>query len=257
MAWNPFSGLLQRRERVSGPPRSGNGASSFHLWWRMPPSAPLVEISCVLEVLEAPAVARLYFWALQVDFTDGRSSVGGGHTGLQWNPRYEGGTAVNWGGYAAQSRGGGVLPGSSSSLPGFPDDPNTLGYPWRPGRPYRFRVHRSPDRPGAWRADVTDVPTGETSLIRELFGGGTYLSAPVVWSEVFADCDAPSVIVRWSDMRGMDAGGSELKPSGVQVSYQSEGAGGCSNTTVTLQDGGVLQVTGVPRMVEQGSFMQL
>jgi hypothetical protein len=55
----------------------------------------------------------------------------------------------------------------------------------------------------------------------------------------------------------MDAEGAELKASGVQVNYQSEGAGGCSNTTVALQDGGVLQVTGVARTVEQGSFMQL
>ncbi len=211
----------------------------------------------MLEVLEAPAVSRLYFWALQVDFTDGRSTVGGGHTGLQWNPRYEGSTAVNWGGYDAQSRGGGVLPGSSSALPGFPDDPNTRGYPWRPGRPHRLRVYRSPDRPGAWRADMTDVLAGKTSLIRELFGGGTYLSAPVVWSEVFADCDAPSVAVRWSELKGVDAQGVELTPSGVQVNYQSEEAGGCSNTTVALEDGNILQVTGVPRTVEQGSFMQL
>ena len=243
--------------RSSGPPRSANGASSFHLWWRMPPSAPLVEVSCVLEVLGAPLVERLYFWALQVDFVDEHATTGGGHTGLQRNPRFPGSTAVNWGGYAARELGGDILPGSSSELPGFADDPNTRGYPWGFSRPYRLRVLRSPDRAGAWRAEITDVLSDKTSLIRELLGGGTYLSAPVVWCEAFADCDAPSVTARWRDLKAVDSQGAKVAPVGVQVNYQSLGAGGCSNTTVLLEGGSVLQVTGVPRTVQQGTFLHL
>ena len=51
--------LIGRRD--SGRPTSANGASSFHLWWEMPPSAPLVEVSAVLEVVVPPAVDSLYF----------------------------------------------------------------------------------------------------------------------------------------------------------------------------------------------------
>lgn len=72
----------------------------------MPPPAPLVEVSAVLEVVVPPAVDSLYFWALQVDFIDGPVHRGGGHTGLQWYGRFPGSTAVNWGGYASGATGG-------------------------------------------------------------------------------------------------------------------------------------------------------
>lgn len=245
--------------RVAGPPRSPNGASSFHLAWEMPPparaaqSARLVEVSAVLEIVVPPEVPALYFWALQVDFFDGHRSRGGAHTGLQWNRRYPGGTAVNWGGYAAQEDGGAILPGSGSALPGFPDDPHTLAYPWEPGRPYRLRIFRSPDRPGAWRAEVTDMVSGDASVIRDLFGDGDRLARPVVWSEVFADCDAPSVTVRWSDLETVSETGERLRPDRVRVNYQSAGEGGCTNTTVSVDEaGGVLQVTSTPRATPQG-----
>jgi hypothetical protein len=223
----------------------------------MPPSEPLVEVSCVLEVAPPPAVGRLYFWALQVSFVDDRSATGGGHTGLQWNPRFSGSTAVNWGGYADQSRGGGVLPGSPPELPGFADDQNTRAFSWRSGRPYRLRVTRSPDHPGAWRADVTDLQAGDMTVIRDLFGGGSRLVDPVVWSEVFADCDAPSVTVRWSDLRALDESGSPVLPSAVAVSYQSKTDGGCSNTTVDRDGDAILQMTSVPRTVPQGAMLSL
>jgi len=92
---------------VAGPPRSSNGASSFHLFWEMPRTSQasrLIEVSAVLEVLEPPQVPSLYFWAMQVDFEEDGLPWGGGHTGLQWNRRFPGGTAVNWGGYASQDR---------------------------------------------------------------------------------------------------------------------------------------------------------
>ena len=89
----------------------------------------------MLEVLVPPRVPSLYFWALQVDFEQAGLVWGGGHTGLQWNRRFPGNMAVNWGGYATQERGGAVLPGSEPVLPFFPGDPNTMGYDWKPAPP--------------------------------------------------------------------------------------------------------------------------
>jgi len=255
-------------QRESGPRRSPNGASSFHLIWELPaglgPHPRLTEVSAVLEVLEPPREQALYFWALQVDLADDRGVWGGGHTGLQWNRRYPGGRAVNWGGYRAPELGGQVLAGTVSSLPGFSDDPNTMTYAWEQGRPYRLRVYRSPDDVGAWRAEVTDLESGVTSVIRDLLPdagrgvSGSHLTRPIVWSEVFADCEAPSVTVRWSDLRAVDEGGSVIGPAAVQVNYQASQDGGCSNTTVLADEGGgLLQVTNVPRLVEQGARLPL
>ncbi len=277
--------------RVAGPPRSSNGASSFHLAWEMPraqragqgrgrgagrePAARLVEVSVVLEVLIPPRVSALYFWALQVDFLDDGLLWGGGHTGLQWNRRFSQGTAANWGGYATQERGGAILAGSSPLLPAFSGDPNTMAYEWRSGRPYRLRVHRSPDAPGAWRAEVTDMTTGRATVLRDLLragerpGGGllrgaagavehkAYLRNPIVWSEVFADCDAPSVVVRWSDLKGEAEDGELVYPDAVRVNYQSAHDGGCANTTVRRDEKGILQITNAPREVEQGTRLSL
>lgn len=257
-------------------------ASSFHLVWRFPRDAQvtrLVEVSAVLEVFYPPSVPAIYFWALQVDFFDGQGVWGGGHTGLQWNPRYPGGTAVNWGGYATPELGGAVLEGTVSELPGFADDPHTLSYSWLPGREYRFRVYLSPEIPGAWRAEVTDVRKGETTVVRDLlpigsrdggvFGrlltwrrdrsgeavGGGYLVRPIVWSEVFAECDAPSVSVRWSDLRALGEDGAILRPEVVAVNYQSTAEGGCPNASVSVDALGLLQVTNTPRVVGQGTLL--
>jgi hypothetical protein len=261
--------------RAAGPPRSSNGASSFHLIWDMPRTAEaarLVEMSAVLEVVAPPRVASLYFWALQVDFEEDGRNWGGGHTGLQWNRRFPGNTAVNWGGYAAPERGGAVLPGSQPDLFAFPGDPNTMAFDWSPQRPYRLRVFRSPDVSGAWRADVTDVATGRTTVIRDLMhpdgprersgggrraGAGGYLSRPLVWSEVFADCDAPSVAVRWSDLSATNEDGVIVRPRAVRVNYQAHQDGGCSNTSVRRDGAGLLQMTNTPREIHQGSAVEL
>ena len=253
--------------RASRPPRSANGASSFHLTWELPDrpasGAGLVEFSAVLEVVTPPSTEALYFWALQVDFADGRGTWGGGHTGLQWNKRYPEGAAVNWGGYASAERGGAVLAGTHSSLPSFPDDPNTVAYPWVPGRLYRLRVSRSPDIRGAWRADVTDLWSGLSSPIRDLLsrssrGEDSFLVRPVVWSEVFADCYAPSVTVRWTELEGRDETGAVVRPAAVRVNYQAWEAGGCPNTSVLVDEsGGLLQVTNTERLVPQGARLSL
>jgi hypothetical protein len=247
--------------------RSANGASSFHLAWELfngeTIPARLVEVSAVLEVLTPPSVPALYFWALQVDFTDSQGIWGGGHTGLQWNLRYPDGTAVNWGGYASPERGGAVLAGTISALPGFPDDPNTVAYPWAPGHPYRLRVYRSPDNPGAWRSEVTDLQSGVSTVVRDLLparpgGGEGYLVRPIVWSEVFADCEAPSVKVRWRALRTLDERGTTVFPNAVRVNYQVASLGGCPNTSALLEeDGAILQVTNTRRLTAQGARLSL
>ncbi|MFQ5947946.1 MAG: hypothetical protein ACE5KX_03690 [Acidimicrobiia bacterium] len=249
--------LSQQRRRVTGPPTSSNGASSFHLWWELPPSAPLVEVAAVLEVLTLPAVERLYFWALQARFTGGQEPGGAGHLGLQWNHRYPGHGAVNWGGYAPQSQGGGILQGSPSRLPSTRDDPNTRDYPWQPRRPYRLRVYRSPHLSGAWRGEVTDLAAGEPTVVRDLYARGTRLEAPLVWSEVFADCDAPSVTVRWSELQAAAEEGTVVTPRALRVSYQRYENGGCDNTTVAVEPAAVLQVTNARRAIAQGATLQL
>jgi len=239
---------------MAGRPTSSNRASSFHLWWDLRSGGPLVEVSAVLEVVEPPAVDRLYFWALQVGFADRAGSHGGAHIGLQWNPRHPGHGAVNWGGY---DRGGNVLEGSASTLPSARNDRNTRDYPWRPARAYQVRVFPTPGTAAAWRGEITDLAARETTVVRDLYGGGEFLGAPVVWSEVFADCDHPSVTVRWSDMRAVTAAGTVVVPAAARVNYQSYANGGCDNTNASSVGGALLQTTGTVRTTRQGALLRL
>jgi hypothetical protein len=248
--------LFRSRPRTAGDPPSGNGASSFHLTWMLPPTEPLVEVAVQLEVVVPPEVDRLYFWALQVSFLDGVVDRGGAHVGLQWNRRHPDHGAVNWGGYRP---GGGLLDGTDSALPSTPRDPNTRDYPWQPERPYRLRVSAAPGSTGAWQGEVTDLTTGEATVVRHLLAGGDRLVRPMVWSEVFARCDHPSVTARWSSFEVVTAAGERLAPRAVQVNYQARAAGGCDNTTVAVEpDGaGILQVTAAERVVAQGAVLPL
>jgi hypothetical protein len=224
-------------------------ASSFHLWWRLPDTEPLIAVRAVCEVVVPPRVDRLYFWALQVGFSDGRRTHGAGHTGLQWHSRATSGRAVNWGGYRDLRDGGDELDGSRPTLPALNPQGNTARYAWRVGQPYRFDVFRS-DR--GWRATVTDVSSGETTVIRDLFAAGTELVDPVVWSEVFARCDDPSVSIRWTGLEATTASGIRVRPGTARVTYQQVEAGGCTNTTVGTDDLGLVQVTNTGRRVAHG-----
>ena len=230
------------RERERGLPRSANGASSFHLHWRVPPTH-LVEVSATIEVLTAPVVPRLYFWALQAGFSGG----GAAHTGLQWLPAGGGTRAVNWGGYAP---GGRELDGTVSELPSLDGNPNTRLWQWREGVAHRLRVYRSPAGHG-WRASVDDV------VVRDLFAAGEWLVSPIVWSEVVAACDDPSVVVRWSRLGALDAVGAAVAPDALTVTYQSVGDGGCSNTDTVADGGGIRQVTTVARHTPHGAVLAL
>jgi len=237
-----------RRARTRGFPPSGNGASSFHLRWQLPPRAGhLVAASVTLEVRMPPVVDHLYFWAVQVAFP----GAGAAHLGLQWNHRHPGFGAVNWGGYAVN---GSLLAGTESLLPSTPADPNTRDYPWEPEHAYRLRVHRA-DR-DAWRGEVTDLTTGDATTVRDLMAAAPFLGDPIVWSEVFARCDDPPVIVRWSDFEVVTDRGDRFAPTALTVNYQSHADGGCANTTSEVDEaGGVLQSTSTDRVTPQGTAL--
>ena len=226
----------------------------MHLFWEVPPQ-PLSEVRADLTVLDAPAVDRLYFWALQVNFVDGGAGRGGAHIGLQHHPAYPGAAAANWGGYHPHGRG--ELEGSTSMLPSTLDNVNTRDYRWRPGQPYRFRVFRS--GPGRWRGTVTDLETGTETVIRDLFVEADALVGPMVWSEVFADCDHPSVAVRWTNLSADLAGGGEVRALSVRTNYQSFSDGGCANTDSSLDPTGpgFVQRTSVARVNHGGAILTL
>jgi hypothetical protein len=248
--------LAAVRERVSGEPRSANGASSFHLVWDLG-SRPLQRVEATLEILESPTTNRLYFWALQVSFGGGRRMHGAAHIGLQWNARFPGGTAVNWGGYGPGGSSG-LLHGTTSELPSARNDPNTRDYPWVSGHRYRLVVEaagRGPDEMYAWRGTITDLETFEKVEVRTLYSHGSHLLAPMVWSEVFARCEHPRVTARWSGLRAITIEGDEIVPRAVRVNYQSRADGGCDNTTVSVDELGILQVTNTERQVPQDATL--
>jgi hypothetical protein len=260
MSWRDLfrgaGGSSSVRQRTTGRPPSANGASSFHLGWALP--APAAAVSVTFEVLEAPSVPRLYFWALQADVGSAAGRAGGAHLGLQWHPEHPGSTAVNWGGYRS---GGGELHGSTSTLSSATGNPNTRDLPWVPGRPYRLRIERVDDAqvPGglhAWRGSVRDLVDGELVVVRDLYMAGDRIVGATMWSEVFARCDEPSTTVRWSDPVAHGAG-EDMVIERVSVNYQSHADGGCANTNSWTDADGVLQRTAVERTTPQGTQLRV
>lgn len=237
--------------RRSGPPTSSNGASSFHAWWEMP-QVPLRAVSAVLEIVNGPATPALYFWALQASFQRSNGQPrGAGHLGLQHHVSYPGAGAVNWGGYHDRSAGGGVLDGTGSTLPSTLGNANTFDYPWAAGQRYRLEIAGA--RPGRWRGSITDLSTGIIEIVRELFVEADHLGSPMIWSEVFADCDAEPVEIRWSDLAAASVDGQFIEPTGLRLSYQSESDGGCSNTSTSVEDGWLIQRTATERVHAHGA----
>ena len=237
-----FMGRLGLGPRVSGPPTSPNGASSLHLDWDVPTSEPLVEVAATIVLPRAPEVDDLYFWALQASFADGS----GAHLGLQWGAgapdrmRH-----VNWGGYAGH---GGELDGSTSPLPSSFGNPNTRDFDWRDDQPHRLRITRDTD---GWSGWVDDTK------VRTLRAPGDRLHSPVMWSEVFADCDAPPVSVRWSDLEVVTASGQHVAVRSVRVNYQTRADGGCDNTTSSVDGVAFVQSTNSPRITPQDARLSL
>jgi hypothetical protein len=208
-------------------------------------------MAVTLEVVEAPRARRLYFWAMQASFAGPDGQAGGAHLGLQWHAIHPGGTAVNFGGYDPA---GNILEGSSSPLPSTPGNRNTRDYHWAPGVPYRLQIH--PAEPGWWAGSVTDLESGRRVEVRRLAGGGDRLAAPMVWSEVFARCDDPSVLVAWSDPAGTDLEGRPWRPSRVTVTYQGYDQGGCTNTDVSGDGYRLYQRTSARRRVAAGDELE-
>ncbi len=226
----------------------------MHLRWDLPGEPPLVEVGVDFTVVEPPVVASLYFWALQVGFVGRGRPLGAAHMGLQHHPRHPGSGAVNWGGY---HNGGGELDGSVSALPSSLGNPNTRDYRWEPGVRYRYTIARSPER--GWRASITDTDSGITTVIRDLWVEADHLAQVVMWSEVFADCDAPRVRVEWSDPSAVTTGGTRVTPRSMITSYQRHEDGGCANTDAVPVPGAgaIAQVTNTVRLTPPNAALRL
>ncbi len=232
------------------PPVARSGVSSFHAWWQdWPSNEPIVDVAVTIEVVTPPAVDKLYFWALQASFSDGRRGYGAAHLGLQWNPLHPGLTAVNWGGYGDPSVTSSVLSGSRSTLPSRPNDENTRDYPWRAGVPYTLRIQRAAD---GWAGSVTDGSSGVTHEVRRLFAGGERLTSPIVWAEVFAGCSDPPTEVRWSSLTVVTASGQALGPQRLRLTFPADG---CPNTDTVVDVGGVRSLTNVTRTGRDGAVV--
>ena len=239
-------------ERVSGLPTSSNRASSFHLFWNVPPD-PLSEVAATITVSEPPTVDRLYFWALQANFDQRGSGRGGAHFGLQYHPDYPEAGAVNWGGY--HPHGGGELEGSVSDLPSALQNVNTRTYRWHAHRPYRYRIFRSPER--GWRGSITDVTTGVETVVRDLWVEADSLVSPMVWTEAFADCGDPAAGVQWSDLTAITSAGDHIEVSSVRLNYQSYADGGCTNTNTSATGDAFVQRTATARTLATGSTLPM
>jgi hypothetical protein len=230
----------------------GGGGGGFHLWWKdVPAGEPIVACSVVLEVLQLPTVAILYFWALQASFLDANGrSYGAAHTGLQWNPRHPGSRAVNWGGYAQVADVTSILEGSDSQLPGIPGDRNTRTFAWREGVPYRFAIHRGA---AGWASTVTDLETGSEVTVRELYAGGDRLGGFVMWSELFCRGTDPPTAVRWSQPEALTASGRIVRPERLQVTFP--GGDEWRRLDVVVDEVGVQQRTNAARSLAHNSLV--
>jgi len=243
------------RERVAGSPSSSNGASSFHLWWDVPYGDRLKSATITLEIARRPDLDRLVFFAMQVAFI--KPGGGGAHLGLQHHPGHPERSAVNWGGYDPQ---GGLLSGSDSELPSMPDDVNTRDYRWHHGVPYRLSIERGDPMDDGWyrwRGSITDVETGTSTHVRDLYSAGAFLRAPVVWVESFAPCDAPRSEVRWSHASVVTETDDVLAVTAMRVDYQPHAAGGCTNTNSVLDGEVFVQRTGQLRTTKPGTTLAI
>jgi hypothetical protein len=227
---------------VAGRPPSANGASSFHLIWELPEGLAVTEVSVTLLVPRTPVVPKLYFWALQVSSATGA----GAHLGLQWGAdpgrRMQ---HVNWGGYGSDGR---ELSGSPSVLPSSFGNPNTRDYDWKAGSPYRLRISQDGEGWAGWVGDV---------LVRHLDVRDRLLESPMVWSEVFADCDDPTVTVHWSDPTVVTASGREIPIHAAIARYQSRHEGGCDNTSSGVEGDTFVQTTSTPRRSPAGTRLEI
>lgn len=257
MSWLRRVGDRLRWDGTTGTPRSANAASSFHLFWDVPPGE-WTRAEAVLEVTKVPTVPALYFWALQVSFRERGRAGGGAHLGLQWYPAHPRSTAVNWGGYAPD---GHELEGTPSALPSSTGNVNTRDFAWQPRVPYLLAVSRVDAPHGehryVWRGELTDLASGERVVVRDLFATGSTIASPMVWSEVFADCDAPGAAVRWSSLALRSSDGERGAVTRVHVNYQAVSDGGCATTNSSVDGVGFVQATGSERGSAHGATLSI
>jgi hypothetical protein len=110
--------------------------------------------------------------------------------------------------------------------------------------PYQLRVW-SPSA-GVWRSSVVDATRAEEpTVIRDLLVPAATLASPVVWAEVFARCDDQATEARWTSLEAVDGDGTVHRVTEVNVTYQSESAGGCSNTEAAVDGDAFVQRTGL------------
>ena len=245
----------ERPERISGLPQSGNGASSLHLWWDLPVGDRYTSASVTVEVVKRPEIDKLVFFALQVAFI--KPGGGGAHLGLQHNPRFPSASAANWGGYDPY---GGLLEGTESPLPSTPNDANTRDFAWEEGAAYQLAVTRGEERGDGWRAwegSITNLRSGEETLVRRLWSAGEYLRAPVVWMESFAPCDASSFEVRWSNAAVVTTTDEILPITTMRADFQAHAAGGCTNTNTVVEGTSFVQTTAVERTTKPGTALTI
>jgi len=207
----------------------------------------------MLEVTKRPDVGSLVFFALQVAFIT--PGGGGAHLGLQHNPRFPGMSAANWGGYDPH---GGLLDGTESPLASTPNDVNTRNFPWREGAAYQMAITRGEERADGWHAwegTITDLRSGEETLVRKLWSAGEYLRAPVIWTESFAPCEASSFQARWSNAAVVTTADEILPVTTMRTDYQAYAAGGCTNTDTVVEGSGFVQTTSVTRTTRPGTTL--
>jgi len=235
--------------RDYGKPPSTNGASSMHArWLRLPTRIEAVSVD--FTILERPTSSDLHFWALQASFVEHGRPMGAGHLGLQHFQAHPGSTAVNWGGYGPD---GTILTGSNSPLPSTPSNKNTRDYSWSAGRPYRLRIYRGEH---GWKGSVRDLEAETTTVVRELYAPSRHLDNIVVWSEVFAPCEGPSMSVAWSNAI-VTTETTTHAIEAVQLSYQSHADGGCTNTSTDLVGDAIVQTTATSRANADGTILYL
>jgi hypothetical protein len=97
----------------------------------------------------------------------------------------------------------------------------------------------------------------DDALVRLLDAPGDTLRDPIVWSEVFADCDDPAVSVRWSDLEVVTRSGRRLRIDSVTTRYQSRHDGGCDNTSSESDGQAFVQTTNVVRGSPPGALLRV
>ena len=224
-------------------------ASSFHLFWQLPAparTARLVEVSAVLEVVTASDCPGAVLLGVAGRFSRWPRESGEGGTPVcsgtadTVGERRSIGAAMRLLGLAGRCCPARCPPFPvSKTIPirwsiaghlgcrtGFgsiaPPTPPERGGPrsptWRLDRPTVIRDLWSGHarRPGLLSRALSKARAQADAVAEE----AGFLTGPMVWSEIFAECDAPSVTVRWSEFQAVDETGAVWRPDAVSVNYQ-------------------------------------